>query len=142
MSDEDSAAPPSSAQYHRRRGGWQGDDLELDRKDPTDVAPHAAVDLSQFRNTEVGKGYQAKHVIRQRSAAAKETIMAVRDMTKVDTTVKKSKEAKVKKRKSFRNDTSQQQQQQQQLQRYFQCQGLRTFRKELAAIEAPAQDSK
>jgi hypothetical protein len=140
MSDEDSAAP-SSAQYHRRRGGWQGDDLELERKDPTDVAPHAAVDLSQFRNTEVGKGYQAKHVIRQRSAAAKEAIMAVRDMTKVDTTVKKSKEAKVKKRKSSRNDTSQQQQQQQ-LQRYFQCQGLRTFRKELAAIEAPAQDSK
>mmetsp|Transcript_8185 Transcript_8185/g.17670 ORF Transcript_8185/g.17670 Transcript_8185/m.17670 type:complete len:150 (+) Transcript_8185:82-531(+) len=27
-----------------------------------------AVDLNQFRNTEVGKGYQAKHVVRQRSA--------------------------------------------------------------------------
>jgi hypothetical protein len=140
MSDEDSAPPPSCAQYHRRRGGWQGDDLELERKEPTDVAPHTAVDLSQFRNTEVGKGYQAKHVIRQRSAtAAKEATMTVRDMTKVDTTAKKSKEAKVKKRKSSRDDKKRPQQQ---LQRYLQCRGLRTFRKELAAIEAPAQDSK
>jgi hypothetical protein len=140
MSDEDSAAPPSCAQYHRRRGGWQGDDLELERKEPTDVAPHIAVDLSQFRNTEVGKGYQAKHVIRQRSAtAAKEATMTVRDMTKVYTTAKKSKEAKVNKRKSSRDDKKRPQQQ---LQRYLQCRGLRTFRKELAAIEAPAQDSK
>lgn len=30
---------------------------------------HAAVDLTQFRNEEVGKGYKAKHVVRQRDAS-------------------------------------------------------------------------
>lgn len=34
-------------------------------------AAHAAVDLSQFRNEEVGKGYQSKHVIRQSVAPSK-----------------------------------------------------------------------
>ena len=31
---------------------------------------HAAVDLQQFRNTVVGHGYQAKHVVRQKTVAA------------------------------------------------------------------------
>lgn len=32
-----------------------------------------AVDLGQFQNTEVGKGYQAKHVVRQKTATTTKT---------------------------------------------------------------------
>ena len=59
---------------NKRRGGWEGGEaMELQRDDAPDRATttqHAAVDLRQFRNEEVGKGYQAKHVVRQRTAAA------------------------------------------------------------------------
>ncbi len=40
---------------------------------------HAAVDLSQFRNEEVGKGYKAKHVVRQNDASL--SAMCVVDMS-------------------------------------------------------------
>ena len=33
----------------------------------TEKSGSAAVNLNQFRNTEVGQGYQAKHVVRQPS---------------------------------------------------------------------------
>ena len=77
--DDDSKLGPSlPAGVLRRKGAvWEGEELELDhyregrgsankkRKDAS-----AAVDLSQFQNTVVGQGYQAKHVIRQRTNAA------------------------------------------------------------------------
>mmetsp|Transcript_52637 Transcript_52637/g.58860 ORF Transcript_52637/g.58860 Transcript_52637/m.58860 type:complete len:192 (-) Transcript_52637:63-638(-) len=56
-------------------GAWQGREMEIvhqreterrDRKNNNkSTSTVAAVDLNQFRNTEVGKGYQAKHVVRQ-----------------------------------------------------------------------------
>lgn len=60
----------------RQKGAiWEGEEMELDhyreerlsgekrRKQNTTVA----VDLTQFQNTTIGQGYQAKHVIRQRT---------------------------------------------------------------------------
>lgn len=68
----------------RSRGGWE--DTNQLRLLPADGAPrrglsqnHAAVDLSQFRNEEVGKGYKAKHVVRQKDASA--TVASVVDMS-------------------------------------------------------------
>ena len=64
-----------------KRGGW-GEAMELahqteeserrrKRKQNSDGDVGAvAVDLGQFRNTEVGRGYQARHVVRQRTAAS------------------------------------------------------------------------
>jgi hypothetical protein len=60
-----------------RRGGWEGEHLEREREREVDqggaAAPSsraaAAVDLEQFRNYRVGEGYQARHVVRQRTAA-------------------------------------------------------------------------
>jgi hypothetical protein len=56
---------------NNKRGGWQGEEMELQHKqqqDRSNGVQAAAVDLNQFRNDEVGVGYQAKHVIRQPTA--------------------------------------------------------------------------
>lgn len=54
--------------------GWEGEDLERDRDREHREANHnsssgvvAAVDLEQFRNYQVGSGYQARGVVRQRT---------------------------------------------------------------------------
>ena len=53
-----------------KRRGWQGEELEMNHKreqNPSSLNSYAAVDITQFQNTEVGKGYQASHVVRQKS---------------------------------------------------------------------------
>ena len=54
---------------NKQRGGW-GEALELEHRKSTltsDRSSVVAVDLNQFRNTEVGSGYQARHVVRQKA---------------------------------------------------------------------------
>ena len=54
--------------------GWGGEELELYHQmqnrsaSGEGKAKASFVDLDQFRNTDVNKGYQAKHVIRQQTA--------------------------------------------------------------------------
>ena len=59
---------------NRNRGGW-GEAMELAHQRSNDAGASSvvAVDLNQFRNTEVGTGYQAKHVVRQKTAGASTT---------------------------------------------------------------------
>ena len=75
--DNDNPLPShlQSLQYKRKnnnnKGGWAGDELEMQHQmehlsNNNTKNATAAVDLSQFRNEEVGVGYQAKGVIRQR----------------------------------------------------------------------------
>lgn len=80
--------PALPAGVLRSRGGWAGDSLEIEHQrenlraaneDGERNTSHAAVDLSQFRNEEVGKGYQAKGVIRQKGAVSSSS--KVVDMT-------------------------------------------------------------
>lgn len=57
--------------------GW-GESMELAHQRDNKQNKHktssvVAVDLGQFRNTEVGKGYQAKHVVRQKMATTTKT---------------------------------------------------------------------
>ena len=73
-SDEEAAGPTLPKGVLRPKGrGWAGEDLELRRsvkehngKMSTGTVRNAAVDKFEFYNTEVGSGYQAKHVVRQR----------------------------------------------------------------------------
>ena len=82
-------------------------------------ADHAAVDLSQFRNEEVGKGYQAKHVIRQAGAPSK--VSGIVDMSKKDISSKKD-ESKPKPKDTTTKET------------YLACRGMRNFIREVDKI--------
>jgi hypothetical protein len=64
---------------------WAGEEMELEhqRQQPSDKKQtYAAVDITQFQNTVVGKGYQAKHVVRQRTAETADTKTAAASLLK------------------------------------------------------------
>lgn len=92
----------------------------------------AAVDLSQFRNEEIGKGYQAKHVVRQREAAADSSGVVV-DMSggafQSDGKKEKKKSSKKDKKSSKRKrDTAgDKQETDSRLDTYLRCKGLKKF---------------
>lgn len=149
-SDDEPRLPPSVLNSERR--GWAGRDLELEhqRQSLADNGEKksqiAAVDLSQFRNEEVGKGYQAKHVVRQREA-----VLASSDMIDMsggvfesshrhDKNEKKSskkkdkKEKRSEKRKRDRDDKTEAVEKDSQLEPYFKCRGLETFLSEIESM--------
>ena len=93
-SDEgsDTGGPALPAGVLKSSTAWGGDNLELEHKrqrirqgqDVAAAADHTAVDINQFRNVEVGSGYQARHVVRQRTGndgGSSGGAMKVRDMT-------------------------------------------------------------
>jgi len=125
MSDQDDGSdcgPSLPAGVLRSRGGWAGDSLEIDHQrealqnSGNNKATHAAVDLSQFRNEEVGKGYQAKHVIRQAAATSKAS--GIVDMSKNEKDESKSKP----KETAATTET------------YLACRGMRNFIHEIDKI--------
>jgi len=75
---------------------------------------HAAVDLSQFRNEEVGKGYQARHVIRQSGAPSKAS--GIVDVSKKDESKPKPKDTTT------------------EMESALACRGLRNFIREIDKI--------
>jgi len=95
--DSDDGARHLPAGVLRSRGGWadmNGYEVEHQRErlrraddhagsgdDDVTKTTHAAVDLSQFRNEEVGKGYKAKHVVRQRDVSSSVAMKGVVDMS-------------------------------------------------------------
>jgi len=154
-SDDESSGPGLPRGVLKGRGGWQGEALELEHQrailreeaaddyggdgaDPTASKKKkaaVAVDLDQFRNTEVGKGYQAKHVIRQKSAKHEE--VKVRDMSKQPEKKKKRKcgdDDKASPPAVSGEDTNTGLDKT--LLKYLQCEGMRIFRKELDKIES------
>ena len=94
-----------------------------------------AVDLEQFRNREVGKGYQAKHVVRQRTAEKKSSITKIKDMTKAakvdDGSFKKQSSKSGTKHK---NKRAAPESKETRVSKYMQCEAFRRFRKEIEAI--------
>jgi hypothetical protein len=124
-----------------RGGGWQGDELELEHQrerirsaKDQDGDTHAAVNLSQFRNTVVGEGYQAKHVVRQ--ATKKEDQIPVIDMSKPSSARaegrnKRHHDDRETRRKEDKKGSSTDDR----VRRYLCCRGLREFRMELDKIE-------
>ena len=82
---------------------------------------HAAVDLQQFRNDEVGKGYQAKHVVRQKGAPSKAS--GIVDMSqRKDESMEKMQTARSNNAESITKES------------YLQCRGMRNFIREVEKI--------
>ena len=122
--------------------GWQGEELELAHATKQPAASGeggaakdgAAVDLSQFRNEEVGKGYQAKFVVRQPSAGEPVKV-AVQDLSSA--TKKDKKKASKKERKEKRKNPSSPEDKRKsakkvnRVDQYLNSKALREFRKEL-----------
>jgi hypothetical protein len=136
-SDDEPRLPPNVLNSQRR--GWEGESLEIehqresygagDKKSQT-----VAVDLSQFRNEEVGKGYQAKHVVRQREANDLSAGAGVVDMSggafqseKGDIISRRDKKSKKDKKKRKRDMEKNNGQKDNRLDSYLKCQGLEIF---------------
>ena len=144
--DSDDRGPDLPAGVLRSRGGWQGDALEIEHQrerlraaDAADgrSAPraHAAVDLAQFRNEEVGRGYQAKHVVRQRESTRAAT--EVVDMS--DGRFAKKAPASKKRSRDDRDEDGEDRSKTKppaddRLESYLQCKGMRDFVKEMSQI--------
>jgi hypothetical protein len=110
--------------------GWRLD-LEMCTKSrPTVSSAPTAVDLRQFQNFEVGKGYQAQHVVRQPQAAAGRVDFI--DMSRQHQPLEK--EAPHKSRHSA-NYKESKDWKTRRLQRYLQSSVFRRFRRELEKIK-------
>jgi ribosomal protein S2 len=143
---ESSAGPCVPKGVLKSRGGWQGDELELERSaaEP-DKAVFAAVDLDQFRNTQVGKGYQAKHVVRQRTREQNkmEIINAALPTTLTKSKTQEQKDYMDLERHSSENPANRRKKDdnkyaKEKLSMYLKSEGLRTFRLQLGEIELEA----
>lgn len=140
-SDESEHAIPSRGVIPvGKNRGWQGEEMEMEhaRASEGNKSTAAAVDLKQFRNDEVGKGYQAKFVVRQRTAEdndKEKDAVVVKDMTKAKSSEEKSRKSK---RKSSSRDDDMSEKAEKgeskatiRLNKYLKCEVLRRFRKEL-----------
>lgn len=168
-SDEE-CGPSLPSGVLRSRGGWAGEDLEMDHQrerlraarqedDDNDSDhsrsgiredaakkndTHVAVDLSQFRNEEVGKGYKAKHVIRQREAGVESSSSGgVVDMSGGKFRSEGKKDGGMGasgSKRSAGNDGSSREvgkirrKEPSQLDTYLQCKGVRDFRREIEKL--------
>jgi hypothetical protein len=105
--------------------GWQGEELELAHATkPAAAKDGAAVDFSQFRNEEVGKGYQAKFVVRQPSAGEASKVTVHDLSTKTDKKLSKKASKKERKDKPSAKKANR-------VDKYLGSKALREFRKEL-----------
>jgi hypothetical protein len=126
-----------------RRGGWEGEHLEREREREVDqdgaAAPSSraavAVDLEQFRNYRVGEGYQARHVVRQRTAAPARHGAAGAGASGATETADSDKRPSGRERRvagdrqgKTPDGTPDE------LDRYLECEAFRTFRRELDKI--------
>lgn len=144
--DSGSYGPAIPSGVLRSRGGWDGDNLEIDhqrerlRSGVNENEP-ATVDLSQFRNVEVGKGYQAKHVIRQRGTLSQSQkvidmsggkfveMRAECDDLKLDSSSKRRRKTDYGDGRELKS-----QQREAKIASYLGCKGMRDFVKELDSI--------
>ena len=141
-------------------GAWQGEEMELDHQRETErrdrdrdessttgaAAIVTAVDLNQFRNTEVGKGYQAKHVVRQNTtatnndtaaAAAAQVIIDAETMVPASTKKRRSAAAAVRMERRAENDTATTVAVVTEKEELLRNDGLRLFRREIENILSP-----
>lgn len=134
---DDSTGPALPRGVLKARAGWKGDDMEMEHQRETmmretdNSKTSVAVDLQQFRNEEVGVGYQAKHVVRQRSEKTPE--VKIHDMStgrasNEDSQSKKKKKRKHEEKSEVKEDPAER------VRKYLQSEGLRRFRKELEKI--------
>lgn len=144
-----------------RKRGWAGEDMEINHQYNYNIEKHqdksiaTAVDLSQFRNSQVGKGYQSKGVIRQRTIGNTEDgdAIEVLDMTKkkgasneknsdkkyfLEETSSRRKKRKKSKKKKDKRKNKVLEEDNNEVEKYLQCEGVRMFRKEIEKIYVEA----
>jgi hypothetical protein len=127
------------------RADWRergGEELERSTRSGETLRAVAAVDVRQFRNEEVGKGYQARHVVRQPRATPAD--VKIVDMSSSKSNVKDTDERKrkyhpehpeVKKSRPEHPEVNESNEKKSsRRRRYLQCDALRGFRKELEKI--------
>ena len=142
MSDDESstsdhAMPSRGVIPSRKNRGWEGEQMELAhaRASESKKGSTTAVDLSQFRNEEVGKGYQAKFVVRQRQAEDDVNPVVVKDMTEKKVEKKSSSRKDKRKRSSGdeedRDKSNKATEESNRIDKYLKSEGLRRFRREL-----------
>jgi hypothetical protein len=138
-------------------GAWQGEEMELDHQRESErrdrdrdasstgaAAIVTAVDLNQFRNTEVGKGYQAKHVVRQNTASTNNDTAAAATQVMIDaetmvpaSTKKKRSAAVVRMERRADNDTATTVAVVTEKEELLRNDGLRLLRREIENILSP-----
>jgi hypothetical protein len=154
-SDDESGQNTLPAGVLRSRGGWaDSNNIEIqhqrERSRAADISQaargdikknHTAVDLSQFRNEEVGRGYKAKHVVRQREASSAPTglLVDVSGGKFLSTDVRSSSTAKKRGHDEAGRDdnTAAGGVFDVSLDTYLKCKGLRDFMKEIDKILKP-----
>ena len=151
---------------NNRKRGWAGDEMEMNhmiqQKLTSSTNHHSsattAMDLTQFRNEEAGKGYQAKGVIRQKSIVTgdlkiidmskkKETTSESNNATSYNDTLssvdaklhksKKQKRSRGKDEKNSKHDKNKNNvddNTKETLELYLKCEGIRILRKEIETI--------
>lgn len=134
MSDSESQSSANRGGPDLPRGvlktkGWKID-LDDDNSRPSISSGPAAVDLRQFQNFEVGKGYQAQHVVRQPQAASEGVKIVDMSSRRVQ-----PKEALHKSRHSSDKKDTKKDWKARRLQRYLQSPVFCRFRKELEKIK-------
>lgn len=148
MQDPDSSSdgerhlPPNVLNSQRR--GWAGENLEIEHQRESFASEDkksrtAAVDLSQFRNEEIGKGYQAKHVVRQRGTAVSSADVVdmsggafeLKGGSEKKTSKKERNEKKSGKRKREKDRGVGADQSDTRIDSYLECKGLETFLEEV-----------
>ena len=180
MQSDDEHSPPITSQRTR---GWAGEEMELahqrqkilEQQESSSMAKggdaqFSTVNLEQFRNREVGVGYQARGVMRQKTGLASTGSMKIVDMTKkrhrdeksaestssVESSSERKSSHKKKKKKHKRSTNSKRTRTRDQspfpkesnntgdenIQKYLQCKGIIDFRKELHKILSEASKSK
>jgi hypothetical protein len=124
--DSDDGGPEPPRGVTKRRRGWEGEEMEMVhqteafREDKGKAS--AAVDISQFQNHEVGKGYQAKHVVRQKTGEAPS--VKIKDMSGGNNGADSKAKAPKRSANEIREIRAS----------YMKSAGLREFRKEIEKI--------
>ena len=128
-SDNSDPDAPTGSKVGKRRRGWQGEEMEMNHQRQAiregKNKTVAAVDISQFQNHEVGQGYKAKHVVRQRTGEAGEdrSSLKVLDMSRGKDSITTRKRDKCDLRDINEVRAS-----------FIQSPGLRKFRREIESI--------
>ena len=133
-SDHDGGPSIPAGVLRTSKRGWAGEEIEMDHHQRgTSKSGFAAVDIKQFQNTEVGTGYQARGVIRQKTAVADQSA-AVRDMiTRIRNKPVDDVDSAERKRP---REAEPKEAKRQRLEKYMSCDGLREFRKEIEQLLA------
>lgn len=137
MEDDEEFSPAIPAGVCTKKRGWAGEELEMEhRNDHAPKEDYAAVNIKQFQNTEVGTGYQARGVVRQKTSGA--TQSNVRDMTAKSAPADSAAERK---RLEDTKATTGTANKRKKLDEYMKCEGIREFRKEIEQLLASASST-